>query len=174
MTIGQQYFWSMWYTSAQAMTPSHGSSVSGLKSMTRPHFISINAMLFILLHQLHSLYHIHSSVMDNEIRLSLYPEILWRDPQSDLPIIYWSQISKGSINCSGLLFYILATSQSYRDGHQLEVVHASVDFIMLSSVRWGCQHHALISHSPTLSCHWANQSLPYPNNAGSLARKRQV
>ena len=32
----------------------------------------------------------------------------------------------------------------------------------------------LISHSVTLSWHWANQSFPYPNNAKHLARKRQA
>ena len=37
-----------------------------------------------------------------------------------------------------------------------------------------CQLHDLISHSVTLSLHGANQSLDYPNNADSLARKRQV
>ena len=36
------------------------------------------------------------------------------------------------------------------------------------------QHHDLISHSVTLSWHWANQYLPYPNNAENLAKKRQV
>ena len=38
----------------------------------------------------------------------------------------------------------------------------------------GRQHHDLISHSVTFSWYWANQSLPYPNNAECLARKRQV
>ena len=36
------------------------------------------------------------------------------------------------------------------------------------------QHCDLISHSVTLSCHWANQSLPYPNNVDHLARKQQA
>ena len=34
MVIGQHYFWSKWYTSADAMTPVHGGAASGLKSMT--------------------------------------------------------------------------------------------------------------------------------------------
>ena len=38
----------------------------------------------------------------------------------------------------------------------------------------GHQHPDLISNSVTLSSHWANQSLPYPNNAECLTRKRQV
>ena len=32
----------------------------------------------------------------------------------------------------------------------------------------------LISHTVTLSWHWANQSFPYPNSTEHLARKRQV
>ena len=35
-------------------------------------------------------------------------------------------------------------------------------------------HHDLISHSVTLSWHWANQSLPYPNNAERQTRKQQL
>ena len=38
----------------------------------------------------------------------------------------------------------------------------------------GHQHHHLISYSVKLPWHWASQSLPYPNNAKDLARKRQV
>ena len=38
----------------------------------------------------------------------------------------------------------------------------------------GWQPHDLTSHSVTLSQHWANQSLPYPNNDKHLARKQQV
>ena len=33
------------------------------------------------------------------------------------------------------------------------------------------QPHDLISHTGTLSCHWANQSLPYSNKAKHIARK---
>ena len=37
-----------------------------------------------------------------------------------------------------------------------------------------CQHHDLISHPVTLTWHWGHQSLPHPNNAEYLARKRQI
>ena len=42
--------------------------------------------------------------------------------------------------------------------------------------RPGYLHHDLIMiyHTVTVSWYWANQSLPYPNNAECLARKRQV
>ena len=40
--------------------------------------------------------------------------------------------------------------------------------------RPGHQHHDLISHSVTLSWHWANQFLTYSNNTKRQARKRQV
>ena len=36
------------------------------------------------------------------------------------------------------------------------------------------QHHDLISHSVTLSWHWANQFLPSANNAEHQARKQQA
>ena len=42
-------------------------------------------------------------------------------------------------------------------------------YIAASIITW-----YLKSHSVTLSWHWANQSLPYPNNAKHLARKWQV
>ena len=35
-------------------------------------------------------------------------------------------------------------------------------------------HHDLLSHSVTSSWHWANQSLPYLNNAKQQGRKKQV
>ena len=38
----------------------------------------------------------------------------------------------------------------------------------------GREHHDLLSHSVTLSWHWAKKSLPYPNNAERPSRKRQV
>ena len=47
-------------------------------------------------------------------------------------------------------------------------------FIVLPHWETGHQHHDLISHSVTLSWHWSNQSIPYPNNAEHLARKWQV
>ena len=37
----------------------------------------------------------------------------------------------------------------------------------------GHQHDDLISHSLTVSSHWATQTLPCPNNAVCLAKKRQ-
>ena len=36
------------------------------------------------------------------------------------------------------------------------------------------QHHDPISHPGALSWHWANQPIPYPNNAERLNRKQQV
>ena len=36
------------------------------------------------------------------------------------------------------------------------------------------QAASTMTHSVTLSWHWANESLPYPNNAECLARKWQV
>ena len=38
----------------------------------------------------------------------------------------------------------------------------------------GAQVNRTMNHSVTLSCHWADQSLPYPNNVKCLARKWQV
>ena len=38
----------------------------------------------------------------------------------------------------------------------------------------GYWHHDLLSHSVTLSWHWANQSLHYPNNAKRKARKQHI
>ena len=42
---------------------------------------------------------------------------------------------------------------------------------IIKSVR---RHHDAVSHSVTLSWHWANQFLPCPNTAECQARKRQV
>ena len=38
----------------------------------------------------------------------------------------------------------------------------------------GRQHHDLISHSVTLSWHWANESLPYPDNAEQVSILRSL
>ena len=59
------------------------------------------------------------------------------------------------------------------------------NFIVCPTGKPGCQHHDLIfysshhhhnliSYSVTLSWYWANQPLPYPNNAKHLARKQHV
>ena len=44
----------------------------------------------------------------------------------------------------------------------------------LYSGKPGRQHHDLISYSVTLSWHWANQPLPYPNNESAWLRKQQM
>ena len=45
---------------------------------------------------------------------------------------------------------------------------------LYSAATLGDQTTSTISHSFTLSWHWANQSLSYPNNAERLDRKREV
>ena len=37
MIVGNQYFWSKWFTSVQVMTPLHGGAANGLKSTTHSH-----------------------------------------------------------------------------------------------------------------------------------------
>ena len=70
--------------------------------------------------------------------------------------------------------------RSYQDGY---ILMTQGDFIVWSNSdirswccwsHWDHRHHDLISHSVTLSWHRAYQSLPYPNNAKHLARKRLV
>ena len=61
-----------------------------------------------------------------------------------------------------LLFYILATCASVNSWQ------------LYSATPLGNQHYDLISHSVTLSWHWANDSLPDLNNVECLARKWQV
>ena len=58
--------------------------------------------------------------------------------------------------------------RSYQDGHWLVTVCTHGDFIVLPHWHTSCHHHDLISW------HWANQSLPFPNNDQHLARKQQV
>ena len=64
--------------------------------------------------------------------------------------------------------------RSYQNGYWLMTVCSHGDFIVLTY--WDTSHQqALWPDIPvTLFWHWANQSLPYPNNAEHLARKRQV
>ena len=46
--------------------------------------------------------------------------------------------------------------------------------VLYSAASSGHWHYDLLSHSVTLSWHWAIQSLLYPNNAERQVRKRQV
>ena len=68
-----------------------------------------------------------------------------------------------------LLLYILATYAVIPGRYWLATMHTHDKFIVLPP--W---HHDLLSQSLTLSWQWANQYLPYPNNAECQARKRQV
>ena len=74
-----------------------------------------------------------------------------------------------------LLFYVLATSEVI-SGQVLTCDSAHL-WRLYSTAPLGNQATSTMSqfpHSVTLSWHWANQSLPHPNNAEHLARKRQV
>ena len=74
-----------------------------------------------------------------------------------------------------LLFYVLATSKvilgwlrTCDSAHSWRIYSAtSLEHQATSTMTW------LLSHSVTLSWHWANQSFPYRNNAEHQARKRQ-
>ena len=74
-----------------------------------------------------------------------------------------------------LLFCILATSK-VKTWQVLtcDSAHSWWRYSAAPTGKPGHQHHDPIPHSVTLSWHWANQSLSYPNNAEHLARKRQV
>ena len=63
---------------------------------------------------------------------------------------------------------------SYQDGYRFVTVHTHGDFIVLPHLNTRPPAPWPASHSVTLSWHWANQSLPNPNNAKHQARKRQV
>ena len=54
------------------------------------------------------------------------------------------------------------------------VLHSLGDFIVHLTGTPGYQHHDQLSHSVTLSKNWANQFLPYPNNAECQVREQQV
>ena len=64
----------------------------------------------------------------------------------------------------GLLFYVLATSKIISEP-ELNLWQCPI----MATLLWSHigtpdhQHHELISYSVTLSQHWANQSMPYPN-----------
>ena len=70
-----------------------------------------------------------------------------------------------------LLFCILATSKGWASSCDSVI---SWQLYSAAPPKPGCQHHNLISHSLTLSWHWANQSWLYPTNDVCLARKWQV
>ena len=91
---------------------------------------------------------------------------------------WWRHQSYWEILC--LFVVILRPSnikRTYQDGHWLLTMHTHADFIVLP--HWkpkppsSGQHYDLISHSDTLSWHWANQSLPCPTNAKRQARKQE-
>ena len=80
-------------------------------------------------------------------------------------ILIWPEI----IACL-LLFYILATSKVI-SGQVLTCDSARAWWLYSASP---LGNHNLIFHSVTLSWHWDNQSLPYPNNAERMAKKWQL
>ena len=81
-----------------------------------------------------------------------------------IPILIWPQLV-----CL-LMLYILGHIRMHADLWQCALM---VTLSFCPTGKPGHQHHHLISHSAILSCHWANQPLPYSNNAECLARKRQ-
>ena len=94
----------------------------------------------------------------------------WYENQSALKV----SVNKTSFTFLLLLrVYMLATCQ---DGYRILTVHTYGECIVLPhwETRPPAPWHDMISHSVTSSCHWANQSLPYPNNAEHQFRKRQV
>ena len=74
-----------------------------------------------------------------------------------------------------LLIYILATSKAIAG--RVPTCDSAYSRWLYSAAPLKNQSisiHDLISHSVTLFSHWANQSLPFPDNYGCLARKWQV
>ena len=75
----------------------------------------------------------------------------------------------------GWEFYILVTSKVISS--QAPTCDSAQSWWLHSAAplgKSGHRHHDLISHTVTLSWHWAKQSLPYRNKAQHLTRKQQV
>ena len=81
--------------------------------------------------------------------------------------IYWQQ-QVNSCWCFTPLQHLRLCQIEY----QLVTVHTHGDSTVMATGKSEHWHHVPISHSITLSWYWANQSLPYPNNAECQARTR--